>query len=76
MKLRECACFVSDKLKEDIASRYDLYLSRERAIRGGDLVGISKFSVEGLNPAKILSCVFSHFWNRIRDVFYSIRIEY
>jgi hypothetical protein len=72
MRLSKCACFVSNKLKEDVVSRYDMYLARERAITGKDLVAISIFSAVGLNPMKILSCIFSCFWNRIRDPFYSI----
>jgi hypothetical protein len=29
--------FVSNKLKEDVASRYDTYLASERAMKGEDL---------------------------------------
>jgi hypothetical protein len=75
LRLKECMHFISNKLKEDVVSKYNLYLARERARKGGNLVGISHFSTVGLNPMKILSCIFSHFWNRLRDVFYSIRIE-
>jgi hypothetical protein len=56
-------CFISNKLKEDAAGRYDTYLVWERAIKGGDLVRICSFSAMGLNPMKTLSCIFSQFWN-------------
>jgi hypothetical protein len=64
--------FVSNKLKENVAIRYNTYLARERAIKGEDLVGVRNFSAVGLNPMKSLFCIFSHIQDRIRDPFYSI----
>jgi hypothetical protein len=61
-------------LSEDVESRYDTYIVRERAIKGEDLVRNSYFSTVGLNPMKILSHIFSCFQNRISDVFYSISL--
>jgi hypothetical protein len=68
--------FVSSKLKEDVKTREDKYLARERVINGGDLIQISNFFAVGLNPMNFLSCIFSCFQNRTRDVFFSVRIEY
>ncbi len=59
VRLRECTHFVSNKLKEDVASRYYSYLAMGRAIKGGNLVGIINFSSEGFNPTKI---IFSYFF--------------
>ncbi len=73
LRLTECAHFVSNELKEDVASsRYNMYLAREKAIKRDDLVGISNFSTVGPNPMKILSGFFFCFQNRIRDPLNSI----
>ncbi len=69
---KACILFVSNKLKENVAIRYNTYLARERAIKGEDLVGVRNFSAVGLNPMKSLFCIFSHIQDRIRDPFYSI----